>query len=278
MPGTSTGRPLFIPTWRPGFMPWPAESMLPTITWSTWSPSIPARERTSLPTVAPSSVAGVSLSEPPKVPIPVLRGVEMIISPIPFPLPKLTFSPSVYSRLEDTSKDKAQTTRPGPLYTLFSAHRLLIGPALYLVQVALVVGEHGVEEVRVGVHRLLGQRPGSLPLLALLLDQVLRQGPVALGLGPQVVDNAVEEVLRQLGVEFLCRDGAVRDGLVGFFQRIGELLRRFVDLFLLLLVHDLTSSFSACIRSYRYPISGPQNIRETEMKGADPRVRPKTSP
>jgi hypothetical protein len=41
-------------------------------------------------------VAGVSLSEPPKVPIPVLRGVEMIISPIPFPLPKLTFSPSVY--------------------------------------------------------------------------------------------------------------------------------------------------------------------------------------
>ena len=87
-----------MPTWRPGFMPWPAERMLPTITWSTWSPSIPARERTSLPTVAPSSVAGVSLSEPPKVPIPVLRGVEMTISPTPFPLPKLTFSPSVYSR------------------------------------------------------------------------------------------------------------------------------------------------------------------------------------
>src|SRR5215210_6729713 len=71
-------------------MPCPAESMLPTITWSTWSPSIPARERTSLPTVAPRSVAGVSFSEPPKVPMPVLRGVEMTISPFPLPLPKLT--------------------------------------------------------------------------------------------------------------------------------------------------------------------------------------------
>src|SRR5215210_7706706 len=166
-----------------------------------------------------------------------------------------------------------------PLYALQRvALRLLIGPALYLVQVAFVVGEHGVEEVRVGVHRLLGQSPGGLPLLALLLDQVLRQSPVALGLGPQVVDNAVEEVLRQLGVELLGRDGAVCDGLVGFFQRIGELLRRFVDLFLLLLVHDLTSSYSAYIRSYHYPISGPRNIRETEKKGADPKVRPqKTS-
>jgi hypothetical protein len=48
--------------------------------------------------------------------------------------------------------------------------------------------------------------------------------------GPQVVDDAVEEVLRQLGVELLGRDGAVRDGLVGFLERIGELLRRFVHL------------------------------------------------
>src|SRR5215210_7574306 len=100
-------------------MPWPAESMLPTITWSTWSPSIPARERTSLPTVAPSSVAGVSLSEPPKVPIPVLRGVEMTISPIPLPLPKLTFSPSVYSRYRGYIKrqDPDHTARAS-LYTL----------------------------------------------------------------------------------------------------------------------------------------------------------------
>src|SRR5829696_3075603 len=136
------------------------------------------------------------------------------------------------------------------------ALRLLVGPALHFVQVALVIGEHGVEEVRVSVHRLLGQRPGGLPLLALLLDQVLRQSPVVLGLGPQVVDNAVEEVLRQLGVEFLGRDGAVRNGLVGFFQRIGELLRRFVYLLLLLLVHDLTPYYSIYIRTDRYPKSG----------------------
>src|SRR5918998_1770094 len=241
MPGTSTGRPLFMPTWRPGFMPWPAERMLPTITWSTWSPSSPARERTSLPTVAPSSVAGVSLSEPPKVPIPVLRGVEMTISPTPFPLPKLTFSPSVFSSQEDTSKDKARTMRPGPFYTFFEyfAFRLLVGPALHLAQVALVIGEHGIQEVRVGVDRLLGQRLGGLPLLALSLDQVLREGPVAFGLSPKVVDNAVEEVLRQLGVELLGRDGAVRDRLVGFLKRIGELLRRLVDLLLLSLVHYL---------------------------------------
>src|SRR5215211_3995653 len=257
MPGTSTGRPLFMPTWRPGFMPWPAERMLPTITWSTWSPSIPARERTSLPTVAPSSVAGVSLSEPPKVPIPVLRGVEMTISPIPLPLPKLTFLlPSILD------KRIHQKTRPWPLYALSEcfALRLLVSPALHFVQVTLVIGEHGVEEVRVGVDRLLGQRPGGLTLLALLLDQVLIQGSVALCLGLQVVDNSIEEILRQLGVELLCRDGAVRDGLVGFFQRIGELLRRFFDLSLLLLVHYLTSPFSVDTRTDRYPISGPRNI------------------
>src|ERR671920_1093425 len=146
MPGTSTGRPLFIPTWRPGFMPWPADRMLPTITWSTCSPSMPALERTSLPTVAPRSVAGVSLSEPPKVPMPVLRGVEMTISPLPLPLPKLTFSPSVYSRYRGYIKrqDPDHTARAS-LYTLeCTALRLLVGSALYLVQVAPVVGEHRV--------------------------------------------------------------------------------------------------------------------------------------
>src|SRR5215211_3192989 len=44
-------------------------------------------------------------------------------------------------------------------------------------------GQHGIEEVHVGVHRLLGELLGSLLLLALLLDQVLRQSPVAIGLG-----------------------------------------------------------------------------------------------
>src|SRR5918998_309077 len=230
MPGTSTGRPLFIPTWRPGFMPWPAERMLPTITWSTWSPSIPARERTSLPTVPPSSFPGVSLSKPPKVPIPVLRGVEMTISPIPLPLPKLTFSPSVYSRYRGYIKrqDPDHTARAS-LYTLErTALRLLVGPALHFVQVAPVIGEYGVRAVHVGVHRLLG------------------------------------------------RDGAVRDRLVGFLQRIGELITRFVYLSLLLLIHNHNSSFSVYIRTDRYPISGPRNIREMQKKGADPKVRPQS--
>src|SRR5215211_81503 len=44
-------------------------------------------------------------------------------------------------------------------------------------------GEHGVEEVHVGVHRFLGEGLGSLLLLALLLDEVFRQSPVVLGLG-----------------------------------------------------------------------------------------------
>src|SRR5215216_1203939 len=235
MPGTSTGRPLFIPTWRPGFMPWPAERMLPTITWSTCSPSIPARERTSLPTVAPRSVAGVSLSEPPKVPIPVLRGVEMTISPVPLPLPKLT----LYSfRLHHV---RGYIKRQGPrrmvrasLYALRRAVlQLLVRPPLRLIQVAPVVGEHGIEEVHVGVDRLLGQRLGGLLLLALLLDQILREGPVVLGLRPEVVDDAVEEVLRHLRVELLRRDGTVRYRLVGLLERLGELLRRLVYLFLL---------------------------------------------
>src|SRR5215208_7736216 len=145
--------------------------------------------------------------------------------------------------LEDTSKDKAQDVWSGAsLYALRRAVlQLLVRPPLRLIQVAPVVGEHGIEEVHVGVYRLLGQRLGGLLLLALLLDQVLRERPVVLGLGPQVVDHTVEEVLRQLGVEFLGRDRAVRYRLVRFFERSGEFLRRFVDLFLLFVVHGLIS-------------------------------------
>src|SRR5215212_3823296 len=78
--GLSGGTPAFIPTWRPGFMPWPAMRMLPTITWSTWSGSRPARLRTSVATVVPRSTAGTSLRDPPKVPMAVLKGVEITIS------------------------------------------------------------------------------------------------------------------------------------------------------------------------------------------------------
>src|SRR5215216_6232055 len=36
------------------------------------------------------------------------------------------------------------------------------------------------------------------------------------------------------------------------------------------------SSYSVYIRTDRYPISGPRNIRVTELEGADPKVRPRT--
>src|SRR5215204_7352927 len=114
---------------------------------------------------------------------------------------------------------------------------LLPGAPLSLIQAAPVVGEHGVQELRVGVHRLLGESLGGFLLLALLLDQILRQGPVALGLGPEVVDDAVEEVLRQLRVELLGRNRAVGEGLIGFLDCLGELLGRLVYLLLLSLVH-----------------------------------------
>src|SRR5215207_3661494 len=111
------------------------------------------------------------------------------------------------------------------------------GAPLSLIQAAPVVGEHGVQELRVGVHRLLGESLGGLLLLALLLDEVLRQGPVALGLGTQVVDDAVEEVLGELRVELLSRDRPVGEGLVGLLDRLGELLGRLVYLLLLSLIH-----------------------------------------
>src|ERR671910_771623 len=258
IPGTSTGSPLFMPTCRPGFMPWPAERMLPTITWSTCSPSTPERERTSWPTVAPRSVAGTSLSAPPKVPIPVLRGVEMTISPLPLPLPKLMHAPSLLA----LCKRIHQKTKLGPLsgpeparfhYCLLP---LLPGAPLSLVQATSVVGEHGVQEVGVGVDRLLGEGLGGLLLLALLLDQILRQGPVALGLGPEVVYDAVEEVLRELRVDLLSRYRAVGERLVRLLDRLGELLGRLVYLLLLLHIHSV------------YPLSLPAPYAQF-LPGAD---------
>src|ERR687885_1645338 len=78
---------------------------------------MPVLERLSWPPGAPRSVAGGSLSEPPKVPMPVLRGVEMTISPLPLPLPKLTlYSFRLYRVQRIHQKDRARTTRPRPLH------------------------------------------------------------------------------------------------------------------------------------------------------------------
>ena len=71
----------------------------------------------------------------------------------------------------------------------------------------------------VGPYTLLRQSLRGLPLALLLTLQLLGHLPVALRLGAQVVDYAVEEVLRQLGIELLGRDGAVSHRLVGFPSR-----------------------------------------------------------
>src|SRR5215207_4833550 len=61
--------------------------MLPTITWLMRAGSIPERASTALPTVAPRSVAGTSLSAPPNVPIAVRSGVETTMSAALLPKP-----------------------------------------------------------------------------------------------------------------------------------------------------------------------------------------------
>src|SRR5215210_7043780 len=242
--------------------------MLPTITWSTCSPSTPERERTSWPTVAPRSVAGTSLSAPPKVPIPVLKGVEMTISPLPLPLPKLM----VLLPLRFRGKEyiKRQGPEPGEVPGLSGFHvkpffTLLPCALLGLVQATPVVREHRVEEVHVGVHRLLGEGLGSLLLLALLLDQVLRQSLIALSLAPEVVDHAVEEVLGQLGVELLRRNPTLGQRLIELLDRLGEPIGRLVYLLLLFLVHNLffCPSFVACLLK----VSTPHESR-LHLKGA----------
>src|SRR5829696_20921 len=88
---------------------------------------------------------------------------------------------------------------------------LLLG----LVHGPLVVGEHGVYEVHVGTHALLGEGLRGLPLALLLVGQLLG------------------------------RDGAVGDHPVRIPYRVGELLGRLVDLLLLLLIHVFYTPFSA---------------------------------
>src|SRR3712207_8678300 len=69
--------------------------------------------------------------------------------------------------------------------------------------------EDGIRDIGV-----TGVQTCALPISLLLALQILGHLPVALGLGAQVVDHGVEEVLRKLGVELLSRDGAVGHRLV----------------------------------------------------------------
>ena len=77
--GTDTGTPPPIAAWRAGFMRLPAWMTLPITTEPTAAGSIPERRSVSRTTAAPSSVAGVSLSDPLKAPIAVRTGLQMTI-------------------------------------------------------------------------------------------------------------------------------------------------------------------------------------------------------
>src|SRR5215210_3418754 len=105
---------------------------------------------TSLPTVAPRAVAGTSFRAPPKVPMAVLRGVEMTIS-VPLPLPKLMLFLSFllpiprvsYQRLCNKTGPKRLPTNGSGI----SAPRLPRRP----LDVRPVEVERGVEELGVGI-------------------------------------------------------------------------------------------------------------------------------
>src|SRR5258708_7269936 len=78
---------------RPGFIPWPAVSTLPSRTSSILSPGTPARCRASATAVLPRSVAGTSANEPLKVPTGVRTALKMTASSN-VALPGLLFLPT----------------------------------------------------------------------------------------------------------------------------------------------------------------------------------------
>src|SRR5215204_4169766 len=105
-------------------------------------------------------------------------------------------------------------------------------------------GEHGVYEVHVGADGLLSELLGGLLLSLRLVGQLLGHLPVALRLLLEVVDHAVKEVLDQLGVQLLGRNGPIAHCLNRVPYSIGKLLGRLVDLVLLLLIHNSPPPFS----------------------------------
>src|SRR5215204_1591923 len=118
--------------------------MLPTITWFISSTSMPDREMTSLATVVPRSTAGTSLRAPPKVPMAVLKGVEITIS-VPLPLAKLMLLLYFVATHNILPKGRTvQTLR----FATFRRPRPLVAGSIKL--------ERRVEEPHVGVHPLLG--------------------------------------------------------------------------------------------------------------------------
>src|SRR3712207_5661040 len=77
MAGTVIGMPAATAAGRAGFWPAPACSTCPMITYSTWSPEMPARSSAALIATAPRSAPEKSLSEPSSRPIGVRAPLTM---------------------------------------------------------------------------------------------------------------------------------------------------------------------------------------------------------
>ena len=87
--GTSTGTPPWMAACRAGFILLPAWTTLPMTTVFTSPGGNFARSSAARTTTAPRSVAGVSLSVPPYVPIAVRTGAQMttsLLAMVRFPL------------------------------------------------------------------------------------------------------------------------------------------------------------------------------------------------
>src|SRR5215203_6299731 len=163
-------------------------------------------------------------------------------APTASPAPRPRNIPARPSPRRRKTKTKGRVSRPGPSSCSFCWALPPRGVPLGALQVPLVVGEHGVEKVHVGVHGLLRERLRGLALPLLMLDELARGLAVALRLSAETTDDAVEERLRHLGVELLRGNAALRNRLVRIPQRRRELLRRLVDLLLLLGVQNHPAS------------------------------------
>src|SRR3989337_2340031 len=172
-------------------MVWPAIKMLPTITWFISSASIPDREITSLATVVPRSTAGMSLRDPPKVPIAVLKGVEITIS-VPLPLAKLMLLLYFVATYTILPKGLTVQTRRAPLSPAALVPSIL--------RASPIKPDRPVEDLHLSIYPLLGE---VLEDLLLLGGGLQEKRPAALELVAERLDYVIEEVLGELHVPFL---------------------------------------------------------------------------
>src|SRR3712207_5532048 len=145
----------------------------------------------------------------------------------------------------------------GPRFGLLDVPPGLIGAPLGPRGAPLVEGEHGVEEVHVVVRGHPREVPSGLlrePLLAGQLPRHLRGAP---GLGAEVADHGVEEVLDLPGAHLLGHHGVVGCCPIRCHQGIGELLGRLVYPLLLLVVHSALPPVLRALTGRWYPSRPP---------------------